>query len=199
MQRGGGKKFIKAHARFAVGAIGNSANHHKRLAHLVTGLRDGGSFHFHRLRVGEFAADGFNAKCVVDKLIAAHNQALADIGSLKNPRGLLGGVHQSEIAGIAGRLLRHLPDGIAKRGYVHIMVRHLRTDDHIAHLQAFADAARAARVDDAVGRKMLNHQRGGDGGVYFADAALAQHDVFAMQRAGVDGSGFAEAVRFQAA
>ena len=199
MQRGGGEKFVKADARFAVCAIGNGADNHKWLAKLVTRLRDGGGFHFHRLRVSKFAADGFNAECVVDKLIAAHNQALADIGSLKNPRGLLGGVHQSEIAGIAGRLLRHLPNGVAKRGYVHIMVRHLRTDDHIAHLQAFADAARAARVDDAVGRKMLNHQRGGDGGVYFADAALAQHDVFAMQRACVDGGGFAEAVRFQAA
>jgi len=37
------------------------------------------------------------------------------------------------------------------------------------------------------------------GTVSFADAALAQHDVFAMQRACVDGGGFAEAVRFQAA
>ena len=199
MQRGGGEKFVKADARFAVCAIGNGADNHKWLAKLVTRLRDGGGFHFHRLRAGKFTADGFNAERVVDKLIAAHNQALADVGSLKNLGGALGGVYQAVFTLVAGRLLRHLPDGIAKRGYIHIMVRNLRADDHIAHLQAFADAARAARVDDAVGRKMLNHQRGGDGGVYFADAALAQHDVFAMQRARVDGGGFAEAVRFQAA
>ena len=79
------------------------------------------------------------------------------------------------------------------------MVGALAADKHIADFQAVGHAAGAAGVDYAVGIKALDQQRGGDGGVYLADAALAEHDVFAMQRARVDGGGFAEAVRFQAA
>ena len=65
---------------------------------------------------------------------------------------------------------RHMADGVAEGGNVHIVVRGLRADYHVAHFQPAAQAACAAGIDDEIGA-VLQHQGGAERGVHFADAA----------------------------
>ena len=106
--------------------------------------------------------------------------------------------HQGFIAGKRGGQLRYLPVLVAERGHIDIVVHDVRAHHHVAHLQTAADAARAARVNHHIGREMFFQQRGGDGRIHFADAALAQGNVFAGKLPRVHNKIFAEAVDFQA-
>ena len=65
----------------------------------------------------------------------------------------------------------HMADGVAEGGNVHIVMRGLRADYHVAHFQPAAQAACAAGIDDEIGAVLLQHQGGTERGVHFADAA----------------------------
>ena len=171
MHGGGLQEGFKADLRFVGCAVGHRADNHKRLLQAGAGLGDGGSFHFHRRHVGKTAADAYQLAFAVDKAVAADHQPAAHRGSLKSGGGLFGGGHQGFVAVKTRRHAGQLAVLVAESGYVGIVVGALAADNHIADFQAVGHAAGAAGVDYAVGIKAFDQQRGGDGGVYLADAA----------------------------
>ena len=65
-------------------------------------------------------------------------------------------------------------------------MRGFTADDHIPHFQALRQTARAAGVDDAVGRKFEDSRGSGRGGIDFAYPAQRQHNAFAVQFTAMD-------------
>ena len=84
------------------------------------------------------------------------------------------------------RQLRHLADCISEGGNVHIVMRGFAADDYIPHFQALRQTARAAGVDDAVGRKFEDSRGSSRGRIDFAYPAQRQHNAFTVQFAVMD-------------
>ena len=66
------------------------------------------------------------------------------------------------------------------------MVRGLHANDDIALFHAALQAAGAAGIDNVGGIVFIEQDRGGDGSVHFADAALREQDGFAGEHAARD-------------
>ena len=65
-------------------------------------------------------------------------------------------------------------------------MRGFTADDHIPYFQALPQTARAAGIDDAVGRKFEDGRGSGRSGDDFAYSAHRQHNAFAVQVAAMD-------------
>ena len=122
----------------------------------------------------------------MNELITADNQPAPYCGIRKRCSCPLGGGYQSMIGSKRRRQLRHLADCISESGNVHIVMRGFAADDHIAHFQALPQTARAAGVDDAVGREFEDGRGSGRSGIDFAYPAQRQHNAFAVQFAAMD-------------
>ena len=184
---------------FAVGKVGERADDDAGTGELVAGLGDGGGFHFDGKGVGEVRPDAGNFVGVVDELVAADDQAAVYRGAIKGDRRAGGVFDQRRVAVVAGGHLRQLADDVVKGGGIGVVVRSLDADDDVALLHAALQSTSAAGVDDAGGLVFFQKDGGGDGGVYFADAALAENDGAAVQGACVECEGFADGAGFQAA
>jgi len=71
--------------------------------------------------------------------------------------------------------------------HVIALAKGMQADDDVALLHAALQSTSAAGVDDAGGLVFFQKDGGGDGGVYFADAALREQYRFSGQRAAGDG------------
>ena len=74
------QKARKVHVRGVVGAVGDGAHHRQRHTEVVADLGEGGAFHFHRQRIGQFALQGLAFGGGGDEAVATDQQALVQAG-----------------------------------------------------------------------------------------------------------------------
>ena len=96
-------------------------------------MGDGGGFHFHCLYVDKMAAHFSYGFITVHKLIAAHNQPTVHGGVFEYGGGFFRSGAQGGVGFEARGHTRHMANGIAEGGNVHIVMCGLCADHYIAH------------------------------------------------------------------
>ena len=117
------------------------------------------------------AADFHNTFATVHKTVATDDQALRYSRTFKHLRRLFCLANQVLIRCKHSRKLRYLPPNITKSRYINIMMRHSFADNHIANLQALAQTACTAGINNTIRCKLMNDPRSRNRCINLTDTA----------------------------